>query len=782
MRLKPIFLHALAILSLALQAAVPAAQTETITIHGVMADTEGNPVRGFASIHDHRWNFLTWTESDSDGYYRLRVPRSNGYIIQVEPSNRVRSGSAIFASDFLDQSLYVATTGSDLEVNFILQPGGAIWLQTYTPQGQYVFLQDKPTGWNMGVYPLGASPASPSLQYIYHQRPISWGWQDGSSQNHPVALVPADTPVELWIHWPIPEVGNTFIHLDNDGQGYIVPRRGVLPVNVLYEAARTEHRLFQERLAAYQADGYTFTDEIGQWNSEASQALEQAQRECPNGNISACIPASYTVLTRILRAREEAVFQAAQQDIETNRRTDVTVQIVDCSGVPLTGVDVHYQQTSHDFIFAVGWPSTYNQAQILSEAGFNSATQEAWWSEVLSTPDVYDYRERYFAPIVRAGMKIVMHTGIWITPGWMPTFAQRMSAADLEALAHDYSYNITRHYREHLVMYNAFNEPQNAFGFMPLSTQDLVNIAAASVQGAQEGAPHVPTYINFYSMYLGDLFWPINSTNETFPTPNEILQAMLAQDIPFDNIGLEFYNGVFAPTIDIGIFNDALEAYSGYGKTIFVSELSYDATDDATENPAGESNGDLWFRDGWHAGYTDEAQAEWARYTYTVTFSKPYTTGVMWVPCSDPAEEGDLSGAGLFDQNKRPRPIVETVGGLIQSWTTSGAAQTDSSGTLTWRGFAGDYILTWTNPDGTPGSATIHVAQGGENRFTVQAAACAQMTPTETPTMTASTIPTPTASAPETSRAAFPAWAIALAGILLVLGIYLFFRRQKSSR
>jgi hypothetical protein len=779
MKTKTTFLLCAAVLlSIFLQAAVPAAQANKVTIHGALTDTEGKPVRGFVSVSDSHWNFLAWTESNWAGNYSLQVPKSAAYIIQVQPSgsNTISLGSASFASGFLDQYKYAAPAGDDLEVNYTLQPGGAIWLKTYTPDGRYVFQQDKYSDWKIGIYPLGGSPAAPSLQYLYHQGSIFWGWQNGSDKNHPVALVPAETPVELWIHWPVPEVGDTFIHLDNDGQGYTVKRGGVLAVNVLYEAARTEYRLFQERLAAYQASGYTFTDEISQWNDEAAQALEQARTECPNENLSACIPASYTVLTRVLRAREEAVFQSAQQDIEKYRKADVTVRLTDCSGAALAGVEVNYQQTSHDFIFAAGWPDGTAQAKTLAEAGFNSAAHEAWWNEVMTAPGKFTYHDSNFAPITRAGMKIAMHTGIWISPGWMPPLTQDMGAADLVTLAHDFSYNFTRHYAGRMNIYNAFNEPQNAFDFMPLTKQDIVDIAAASVQGAQEGAPGVPTYVNFYAMYLGNLSWTPNSANETYPQPDELIQALLAENVPFDNIGLEFYNGVVAPTIDIGIFDDTLEYYRAYGKTIFVSELSYGTT----EELAAFLDNKPWYRDGWHAGHTDEAQAEWARYTYTVAFSKPYVTGVMWVSAGELPPGEMFSGDGLFNLDGTPRPIVDTIGGLIRSWTTSGAAQTDPGGVLTLRGFAGDYTLTWSNPDGTPASAEIHVSQGGENEFTVQPAACTQVTPTLAPALNVTA--TPPSAAPETGHPAFPAWAIALAGVLLMGGAYLFFRARKHPK
>ncbi|MCS7011194.1 MAG: hypothetical protein N2049_03560 [Anaerolineales bacterium] len=760
---------------------IPSAEVQTarITIYGTLSDTEGKPVHAFINIYDNHWNLISRTESTAAGFYRVQVPKRDGYILQIEPMGRVQIGRAWFAANVLDQYKYVIPTSEQIEVNLTLHPGGAIWLQTYTREGKYVFLQDKYSNWRIRVQPLGVSPSTHTLQYLYHQGPFFWGWQEGSNKNHPVMLIPADMAVEFWVHWPLPEVGDTFIHLDNDGQGYTVPRGDVKPINVLYEAARTEYRLFQERLANYQAGGYTFTEEIGQWNNEASQALEQAKTECPKGNISLCIPSSYTVLTRVLRAREEAVLQVARQNIEKYRKTDVTVQVTDCSGAALPELEVRYQQTSHDFIFAAGWPDGYEQAKILAEAGFNSAAHQAWWNEVLVAPGEYDYRRSIFTPITRAGMKIAMHTGVWITPGWMPTFAQEMSAEELANLAYEFSYNFTKQYRVQMSIYNAFNEPQNAFGFMPLTTEDLVKIAAASVQGAQEGAPGVPTYINFYGLYLTEEFWAPNPNNETYPSSEEIIQAMLEHNVPFDNIGLEFYNGLISPPIDVSIFNDTLEYYSKYGKNLFISELSYGAIDDL---PKKYLENKPWYRDAWHESHSEETQAEWARYTFTIAFSKPYVSGLMWVASGETTPDDNMYGMGLIE-GTNPRPIIHTIRDLIHSWTTSGRAKTDSSGTLSWRGFTGDYTLTWLKTNGMSASATIRVNPGAENRFIVQDAACARVTPTVLPTLTPTT-PLSASPTPEPSASPSPdfSWMIALIGLLVLLGVtYFFWKRLKRS-
>jgi len=269
-----------------------------------------------------------------------------------------------------------------------------------------------------------------------------------------------------------------------------------------------------------------------------------------------------------------------------------------------------------------------------------------------------------------------------------------------------------------MMIYNAFNEPQNAFYTFHFTMDDVVKIAAASEAGAAQGAPDVPTYINFYNTYLGgDMSWYVNQYNENYPSAEEILQAIIKANVPFNDIGVEFYSGV-VPTTDFGIYNDTIEHYGQYGKDVFVSEISYGSADDYPNRTNG-------YQGDWHGGHTDQVQADWARYAYTIAFSKPYVTGVVWVPASDTNTSSDLAGYALFDASRQPRPVVKTISDLIHSWTSAGSGTTDATGSLTWRGFAGNYEIRWTASDGSQQLSKIHIGQNTSNDFTLKPSSCA---------------------------------------------------------
>ena len=643
--------------------------------------------------------------SATDGTYSIRVPGRKVFIVNAqEADHRMVFSPDVIPTGYLDQDQTVMFEGNrDLVLDFILKPAGAFWLKTYDESGDYLFRQDvNNNDWRTAIYPLGNPPTSRPLQYINHQANTFWGWRDGSDKNHTVLMVPPDEPIEIWIYYNVPEIGYTFIHLDNGENGYTIKQGEVLPINFLYEAAKTEYRQYLERIDNYFANGYVFEEDILGWNEESRQLVDAMIQNCEEEIFGECISSAKTVLARTIRSREDAIFQAARQDIEKYKKEDVKLQIENCDGTPATGVELFYEQQTHDFIFGVGWPEN-GQLDILKEAGMNGAIQEAWWGEVISDDRMYDFHNERFDPIVQKGMDIVMHTGVWITPitnpewHFVPRMILSMTPAEIAELARNFSSKVTEHYRDQMSIYDVFNEPQNAFFSMHISLDDVVNIAAASAEGAEVGAPDVPTYINFYFAYLGgDLSWVPNPYNENYPPPEEILKAILQKEVPFDNIGLEFYND---PSIDFGIYDDTIEHYSKYEKDIFISELAY--------------NGN------WREGTTDQTPAEWAKYAYTIAFSKPYVTGVVWIPGNN------LSSPGyLFKSNGDQRPIVDTIGSLIQSWTTTGNGVTNGNGEVAFRGFTGQYAIRWLDPNGSNQAATFHVNGESQNDYSLKPESC----------------------------------------------------------
>jgi hypothetical protein len=91
-------------------------------------------------------------------------------------------------------------------------------------------------------------------------------------------------------------------------------------------------------------------------------------------------------------------------------------------------------------------------------------------------------------------------------------------------------------------------------------------------------------------------------------------------------------------------------------------------------------------------------------------FEREYQYIIRWRANLTIIDTDDSPGY-LFDENGKPRPIVDTVGNLIHSWTTVGNGITNQQGTLTWKGFSGIYEIQWTGPNNSQETASIHVDQ-----------------------------------------------------------------------
>jgi len=205
----------------------------------------------------------------------------------------------------------------------------------------------------------------------------------------------------------------------------------------------------------------------------------------------------------------------------------------------------------------------------------------------------------------------------------------------------------------------------------------------------------------------GIVYYPSPITSGT-----QFVQALHAAGYRPDAIGLEYYYGVVQPPIDLGLFASSLDHYGALGNKVFVSELSYATLDDYP----GLNKWWSWYG-GWHQGYTDQAQADWAKDALTIAFSKPFVDGVQWTGSGDGPTDYDFVGDGLFHKDGvTPRPALQAMGDAIHSWTTQGSGTTDASGSLAMRGFGGNYALTITTTDGRTLHGTVHVTEQKDNQ------------------------------------------------------------------
>jgi hypothetical protein len=703
-------------------------------ICGYIKDEAGKPVRMTIAVDALGSGDQGWVASDASGYYEKQVSEAMQYIVSISPRPAVTIGRYSFPTGYLVEKRLVTRIESGRRVDFVARDGGTLWLQAYDELGNEMFRQHFLQPDMFGAYPTGDFPYGQSIQACHRGVPLFWGWVQDSDMNTACLLLPPGEPAVIWGPWGLPDVGTTFLHADNGGHGFSVEESQVLPVNLVYEFARTEHREASQKYDEIVGMGYSLSASISGLLAEATDDMvlaENYQREGQKGAAAVC---SYGVLKRAIMAREQMALEKARQDIEAFRKRDVTMTVTDAEGNEIPDAVVEYRQVSHDFVLSIGWPSEV-QYEALRDAGFEHANFETWWGEIELSDGIYDFPDTEAQRLKEAGFGMAMLSGIWLTSAYAratPEFVAPMSPVELISQVYQYSRDVVTHYRDELEIYNCLNEPDlpQAFNF---TLDELLGVVNASALGAKTARSDLPLFVNIAAPVFGyrqldpvnylvasDMYGNVCPETPIFRSPArsgyEFVERMVEANVDFDAVGLEFYYGVTYPTIDLGLLSDTLDCYGGLGKPIYISELSYATLDDYP------GLNKWWSRyGGWHEGYTDQPQADWAEYAMTIAFSKPYVSGVQWVGAGDGPLDYDFVGDGLFHRDgSTPRLALSKIRDLIQSWTTEGEDTTDETGCLTFQGFAGHYEVMITTPDGGHFERQIHVTEHDSNAFTLR--------------------------------------------------------------
>jgi hypothetical protein len=704
--------------------------TGPVKIYGHVTDENGNPLVTNVVFDAFSLGDQGFVTTDPSGYYEKQMPDALQYIVSVDPARSTQVGKYSFPSGLLSQRHLVVRNGPETRLDFTIGAAGTLRLQSYNQQGNEMGPGDYVNASMIGAYPLGAYPEGATYQYSSGSYSVRWGLYPDWNLYVACLLLPPGKPAEIWAVWRLPEVGTTYLHADNDGKGFSVEKGVVTPVNLVYEFARTEYRISFKQYQDLVAAGYIFTDDIPAWFNSASQELTLAENLHQGGSESASALQAYQALTKVIQARERFILEQARADIEKNRMGNLKVTLTDDQGRPLTNAKVEYQQVSHDFVFSIAWPSEA-QYQDLRAAGFEYASFESWWGEIEKGDGVYNFPDAAVASLEKAGFGIVMHAAVWTTAAYLPATPQFLAGASpaaVSAQAGQYSFDVLNHYKNQIKLYNAFNEPDQ-FQAYQFTLDELVNLVGSSLQGAKKSDPKTIDYVNLSMPIFGfinqgganytvayDMYGHAKPGSVNFASPasspSQFVQALTAAGYNPGTIGLEYYYGVVLPPIDLGLFAGSLDHYSALGKKLFISELSYGTLDDYPGVTKQWSS-----YGGWHQGYTDQAQADWARDALTIAFSKPFVNGVQWTGAGDGPVDYDFVGDGLFHSDGvTPRPALKAIGEAIQSWTTQGSGTTDGSGSLALRGYGGDYALTITAADGRKLHGRVHITEQADDQ------------------------------------------------------------------
>lgn len=408
-----------------------------------------------------------------------------------------------------------------------------------------------------------------------------------------------------------------------------------------------------------------------------------------------------------LSAEDEATYQQALKDIPVYRQGDMHLTLVDASGSLLSGYQVNYRQTSHDFLFG-GVADPY-YGSTLQQAGINTITEYMdWrWIEPEMGKFTLDFANYWLGIDELKSGGMFIKTNVVYDTGDLPSYYQGVSFDEFLVQLYNHVATTVKRFAPDVDDWEAVLEPN--FGNhnpMNLTKDQYYEAISTSIRAIRDNDPTAWVEINF-GYNCGGIDWLDNT---------KIIQEMLDHKIDFDVIGLQFYDnattvsGTVMPKRSLSELSACYDKYekmlAPYGKRVVGSEFSV---------PSDLPDGQLGY---WNVPWSEDSQAQYLTTAYTIFFSKPSNFGLVWWNTVEPSAH--IYHGGIVQQDGSPKKGYYALQNLINSWTTTGTTITDASGSLTFRGFGGDYEVEIVNPATGESMVTqAHINEQKESSQTV---------------------------------------------------------------
>jgi GH35 family endo-1,4-beta-xylanase len=441
------------------------------------------------------------------------------------------------------------------------------------------------------------------------------------------------------------------------------------------------------------------------------------------------------------------------RDIEANRKSSACIKIEGLQA----GTEVRVEQLAHDFVFGahifnydqLGTDERNERYKELYGTLFNSATIGFYWKDFEPTEgkprfqgefrDSADYWNRIAEPknephwrrpatdpVVEfcesKGIRLHGHTltwgnGKWHTPPWIEDkFPSQYRTGDinhsmfhdsfrdlspeqLEALLPEFTAELNRLMARRIIDIALYYKGRiHSWDIVNESAMDVESGALTSHGGlCKSRFGLMPGDHAYRSLKIAEGYFPDKvklNINECVLSQAYVDQVndLLARNCKVDIIGAQMH--LFDPQVcrDIAAgksqvrspesVRETLARLSSIGRSIHLSEITISA-------PGTE--------------YQDQVvQAVIARNLYRLWFSSQSVMGITWWNVVDECgAPGEPCYSGLFSRDMKPKPAYHALNQLINDeWKTKLTVKAAKDGLVEYRGFRGNYRLTWRDDSG----------------------------------------------------------------------------------
>jgi GH35 family endo-1,4-beta-xylanase len=398
------------------------------------------------------------------------------------------------------------------------------------------------------------------------------------------------------------------------------------------------------------------------------------------------------------RAMEKFLNTTVAQNIEKNRKADVTIQIVDPTGRPVQDLPVTLDQKSHAFLVGCslsffepnnqdplgdqkGPPVTDAELKLFPTA-FNASMIPFSGKWMYIEPEEgqrhWSDLDKYLAYCQEHNTAVEYH----FLTGLLPKFLRGKHVPGLAEKMQEHAREVVARYHDKVRFWQVFNSRQ-----MMRDTPPLFKEFREKYPGIKLG---ISECMRFYS----DKKDPRQREREMYNGIDSV-EWLKSQGVTPDFLSMHGH-------YPIGLWADPRTMYETFdriqkeGVKVHVSEMFLPLNSDIV----GPVRKGKW---------TPEIQAEYYQRFFAVCFSHP---DVEMVNLWGMVHGGWGGSAGLLDEQHNPRPAFDMIRKLFhETWHTKVQTQLALDGTLATRAFHGGYQLTVKLPNGREATTTLKVPE-----------------------------------------------------------------------
>ncbi len=250
----------------------------------------------------------------------------------------------------------------------------------------------------------------------------------------------------------------------------------------------------------------------------------------------------------------------------------------------------------------------------------------------------------------------------------MPAFMKGKPWDEVRRKCREYIWRTVGEFRTRIHTWEIINEAHDWANDLDFSQEQLVEMtrwAAESTQAAYPLAFRLVNSCNIWGEYAARRQTYKGPAGRSLWTPLDYFRAIGDARVPYEAVGLQVYN----PSRDMLEIERQIERFCALGKRVHITELGVPSSSSldmaGALRPPGP--GVIWAsKNVWHGSeWTEDNQADWVEYFYTICYSKPQIDAVSWWSFSDPAAH---PFCGLLRRDLQPKKAYERLKKLISEW------------------------------------------------------------------------------------------------------------------